>query len=166
LLVAIAGFVIAAPVATVMARNVHEVGHGAVATILGWEVERIDLCLPTGGRVVYARVGTWAGNIQGYAGGFLAAVFLVGVYLLAFHRGAKPLRGPGWWFAGLVLVLPVGPQLVNGMLEGAVRPGEDYTQLYAWALPPLVIVATVATATIYVRRWRVVWESSSARQPP
>ena len=37
LLVAIAGFVIAAPVATVMACNVHEVGHGAVATILGWD---------------------------------------------------------------------------------------------------------------------------------
>ena len=166
LLVAITGFVVAAPVAMVMACNVHEVGHGAVATTLGWEVERIDLCLPTGGSVVYARVGTWAGNIQGYAGGFLAAVFLVGVYLLALHRDAKPLRGPGWWFAGLGLVLPVGPQLVNGILEGAVRPGEDYTQLHASALPPLVIAATVATAMIYVWRWRVVWERSSGRQPP
>lgn len=165
-LAAIAGFVITAPVATVIACNVHEIGHGAVATLLGWEVERIDLCLPTGGRVVYAHVGTWAGNAQGYAGGLIAAAFLVGVYLLAFARTARPLRGPGWWFAGLGLVLPVGPQIANGVLEGAVGPGEDYTQLYALVLPPLVGVAMVAGATWYAWRWRVVWKRSSVPDSP
>jgi len=108
LLAAYAGLVISTPVATVVAKNVHEVGHGAVATVMGWEVEPIDLCLPTGGRVVYAHVGTWVGNLPGYAGGFLAAILLSGVHLLAFHRRARPLQGPKWWFAGLGLILPVG----------------------------------------------------------
>ena len=161
MIVAIAGLVITAPVATVFACNVHEVGHGAVATLLGWEVERIDLCLPTGGRVVYAQVGTWVGNAQGFAGGLIAAAFLVGFYLLGFARTARPLRGPGWWFAGLGLVLPVGPQVVNGVLEGAVGPGEDYTQRYASVLPPLVFFAMVAGAAWYAWRWRVVWKSST-----
>lgn len=31
----------------------------------------------------------------------------------------------GVGFAGLGLVLPAGPQVVNGVLEGAVRQGED-----------------------------------------
>jgi hypothetical protein len=163
LLSAIAAFVITAPMATVIACNFHEIGHGAVATILGWEVERIDLCLPTGGRVVYAHVGTWAGNAQGYAGGLIAAAALVGVYLLAFHRKARPSRGPGWWFAGLGLVLPVGPQVVNGVLEGAVGQGEDYTQQYASLLPPLVVIAMAAGAIWYAWRWRVVWRSANAR---
>lgn len=162
LLAAIAGFVITAPVATVVACNVHEIGHGAVATLLGWEVERVDLCLPTEGRVVYAHVGTWAGNLQGYAGGLIAAAFLVGVYLVAFRRKARPLRGPGWWFAGLGLILPVGPQLVNGVLEGAVGQGEDYTQKYGSLLPPLVAIAMLVGVGWYVWRWRVVWRTPNA----
>lgn len=162
MLAAVAAFFITAPVAAVVACNVHEVGHGAVATILGWEVERIDLCLPAGGTVVYSHVGTWAGNAQGYAGGLIAAAYLVAVYLLFFHRMARPLRGPAWWFAGLGLILPVGPQLVNAVLEGAVRPGEDYTQKYGSLLPPLVVIAMVAGATWYTLRWRVVWKTADA----
>jgi hypothetical protein len=156
-LLAIAAFAVTAPLAAVVACNVHELGHGAVATILGWEIERIDLCLPAGGSVVYARVGTWAGNAQGYAGGFAAAIFLVGIYLVAIARRAMPLRGPGWWFAGLGLVLPAGPQVVLGVLEGAVRPGEDYIERYASVLQPLVVVALAASAAVYVWHWRVVW---------
>ncbi len=162
LLAAIAGFVITAPAATVFACNVHEIGHGAVATILGWEVERVDLCLPAGGRVVYGHVGTWAGNAQGFAGGLIAAACLAGVYLLAICHRARPLRGPGWWFAGLGLILPVGPQVVNGVLEGAVDPGEDYIQRYGSVVPPLVVFAILAGATWYAWRWRVVWKKPSA----
>lgn len=166
LLVAIAGLVITAPMATVLSCNVHEIGHGAVGTLLGWEVERIDLCLPAGGQVLYARVGTWAGNLQGYAGGFTAAIFLVGVYLLAFERRARPHWGPGWWFAGLGLVLPVGPQLVNGVLEGAVGPGVAYLQQYESVFPPLVVVAMVSGAAMYFWRWRVVWKRSRVPDIP
>lgn len=75
---------------------------------------------------------------------------------------ARPLRGPAWWFAGLGLILPVGPQLVNAVLEGAVRPGEDYTQKYGSLLPPLVVIAMVAGATWYTLRWRVVWKTADA----
>jgi hypothetical protein len=138
----------------VVACNAHEVAHAATATVLGWEVERIDLCLPAGGSVVYAHVGTWAGNLQGYAGGFGAALLLGLVYVLLFNRGARPLRGPGWWFAGLGLVLAIGPQVVNGVLEGAVGQGEDYIEKYAGVLAPLVLIATVAGAALYAWRWR------------
>ena len=154
-LAAITGLVIAALSATVVSCNVHELGHAVVATLLGWEVERIDLCLPDGGAVMYARVGTWAGNAQGYAGGLAGASVLVAVYLLGFHRGDRPLRGPGMWFAGLGVVLPIGAQLVVGGLEGAVGPGEDYTRRFASLLPPLVVLATVAMVVAYSRRWRL-----------
>lgn len=154
-LAAITGLVIAALSATVVSCNVHELGHAVVATLLGWEVERIDLCLPGRGAVVYARVGTWAGNAQGYAGGLAGASVLIGVYLLGFHRGERPLRGPGMWFAGLGMVLPIGAQVVVGGLEGAVGPGEDYIQRFASLLPPLVILVTAAVVVAYTRRWRL-----------
>jgi hypothetical protein len=54
---------------------------------------------------------------------------------------------------------------VNDVLEGAVRQGEDYTQLYASALPQLVIVATVSGFSMYVWRWRVVWRVKLPRTP-
>lgn len=105
-------------VATVAACNVHELSHAAVATLLGWQVDRLNLCLPAGGSVEYAHVGAWFGNLQGYAGGLLAAALLVGVYFVVFARRERPLAGPKWWAAGLGMVLPVGPQVVNGLLEG------------------------------------------------
>jgi hypothetical protein len=154
-LAAITALVIAAMSATVVACNVHELGHAVVATVLGWEVERIDLCLPAGGSVVYARVGTWAGNAQGFAGGLAGAGVLFGVYLFGIARGHRPLRGAVMWFVGLGLVLPVGVQLVLAGLEGAAGPGEDYTRRFASLLPPLVILATVAVVVAYARRWRL-----------
>jgi hypothetical protein len=54
---------------------------------------------------------------------------------------------------------------VNGVLEGAVRQGEDYTQLYASALPQLVIVATVSGFSMYIWRWRVAWRVKLPRTP-
>jgi hypothetical protein len=46
LLAAIIAFAVSAPIALVISCNVHEIGHTLVATSLGWEVERINLCLP------------------------------------------------------------------------------------------------------------------------
>ena len=96
-------------------------------------------------------------NLEGYAGGFLAARFLVGVYLLVFARGARPLQTPAWWAAGLATVIPIGPQIVNGLLEGIISPGEDYTVRYGSVLPPLVVMAGVAVVFAYLWRWRAVW---------
>ena len=82
--------------------QVHEVGHALVGTALGWKVERIHLCLPTGGSVVYASTsgGAWADTMESFAGGLVAAAFLVGLYGLVFWRPRTPLRGPPWWAAG------------------------------------------------------------------
>lgn len=152
-----ASLVATAVVATVAACNIHEIGHAVVATMLGWEVDRIEFCLPAGGGVVYSHVGRWAGNLQGYAGGFIAAIALLVAYRFIFAREARPLAGFGWWFAGLGLVLPIGPQIAVGILEGAVGPGEDYTLKYAGLISILVVVGYIAAAVVYSRRWRAVW---------
>lgn len=161
LLAVVAAFAIVAPVALVAACNIHELGHVAVASLLGWEVERVTLCLPAGGSVEYSHVGVWAGNLQGYAGGFLAAAFLITVYFLVFVKQSRPRQGPGWWGAGLGVVTPLGPQIVNGFVEGMVGPGEDYTVKFAALLPPLVVMALALVVLGYVWTWRSGWNVPS-----
>jgi biotin transporter BioY len=137
--------------------NVHELAHALVGSALGWEVERVNLCLAGGGSVQYSSVGLWAGNTQGYAGGFVAAAFLAGMYYLVFARSSRPLRGPAWWGAGLGVVLCIGPQIVLGFLEGTRGPGEDYTTLIASApvrYGTILILSMLAGAAVYVWRWR------------
>ena len=157
--VAMSSLVITAAAALAASCNVHEMGHALVATLLGWEVERVNLCLPGGGSVEYSQIGTWAGNAQGYAGGLAAAAFLLVVYWWVFARRALPLRGPGWWGAGLGVVVWVGPQLLLGLLEGGAGPGEDYTEVIGsnpGLFLSLIGVTAVAGGAVYVRRWRVV----------
>ena len=163
LLGAIVGFLVGVAVAMVAGCNVHEVGHVMVAVPLGWEVDRLHLCLPGGGGVEYGHIGTWAGNAQGYAGGVAAAAFILAVYVAAFARPRVPLRGPGRWAAGLGAVVPAGPQLVIGALEGAAGPGEDYTQRFS-ELPvlALLVVSMVAAPAAYLWRWRAVWTRTTS----
>lgn len=156
-LTTVAAVLVATTTVTVFAAcNVHELGHAAVGTLLGWEVERVRLCLPAGGSVTYASVGTWAGGLQGWAGGLIAAAILVAVEWAAVWRPARPGRSPVWWAVGLGILLPVGPQLVIATLEGVAGPGEDYTA--ALAAGPVPVAATMvvvvgATVVLYVRRW-------------
>lgn len=159
----IVSFSITLSIAIVASCNVHELGHAVVATLLGWEVDRISLCLPSGGGVEYAAIGTWAGNLQGYAGGFIAAAFLGAIYIVVFERPARPLGSPAWWAAGLGVVLPIGPQIVVGLVEGLAGPGQDYTVRYASVLPMLVFVALLLVAFTYVWRWRAVWSNRTPR---
>lgn len=153
-------FVFAVALATSAACNIHELAHAVTGTVLGWEVERVNLCLPAGGSVEYAFVGDWAGNLQGYAGGLVAAAVLVAIYVFVFARPERPLVSPNWWAAGLGLVVPVGPQLTMGLLEGAVSPGEDYTIRYSTAIPILVALSMVVVVIAYVWRWRAVGKPS------
>lgn len=68
LVVVVGVFLVSLVSSQLVACNVHELGHAAVGTSLGWEVETIRWCAPGGGSVTYSFVGTWAGNLQGYAG--------------------------------------------------------------------------------------------------
>lgn len=158
----VAVFVVVAFVAQFTSCNVHEVGHAIVGTVVGWEVERINLCLPVGGSVEYSNIPRWAGNLQGYAGGVISAGFLTIVYVLAVARRRRPLQSPGWWAAGLGLVLFVGPQLVLAGMEGSRGPGEDYTELFQ-DLPlvflPLLVLSAAGSVGLYASRWRAVWRS-------
>ncbi len=163
---AIATFALVAIGAIVVGCNAHELGHAAVGSALGWHVERVHLCLPLGGGVEYAQIGTWAGNAQGYAGGVVGAAIQVTVYLLVFERRAKPLRSAPWWAAGLGVVLWIGPQLLLAVLEGSADRGTDYTDAFTESphvLIPLMIVATATGPAAFAWRWRVIWQRPSAR---
>lgn len=155
-------FVVVVFVAQTASCNVHEAGHAVVGTLVGWEVERINLCLPAGGSVEYGKIPRWAGNVQGYAGGVIGAGFLTIVYMLLIARRRRPLRSPVWWAAGSGLILFVGPQLVLAGVEGAAGPGEDYTEWFR-DLPlvfvPLMVGSAAVGVGLYVWRWRAVWWS-------
>ncbi len=151
-----------AAAALVASCNVHELSHAAAATALRWDVARVNLCLPSGGSVEYARTGAQAGNLEGYAGGLGAAGFLVAAYALVFARRARPLDSPFWWAAGVGVVAWIGLQILIGLLEGfAGGIDRDYTELFAdhpSVLLPLAGAAVAAGVVAYARRWRAVWE--------
>lgn len=162
ILFGLGGLAITAPVALVVSCNVHELSHALVGSALGWEVERVDLCLPGGGSVQYSSVGLWAGNAQGFAGGFAAAAVLVILYYLVFARSSQPLRSPVWWGSGLGVVLWIGPQILLGFLEGMNGPGEDYTALIGSApflYGALIVLSVGACTAVYAWRWRAQWLS-------
>ena len=160
LLAAITGLAVSAPVSVTVSCNVHEIGHVLVGVPLGWKVERINWCLLSEGSVDYSHIGTSPGNLEGYAGGIIAAAFLVTVYFLLFAAHQRPLLGPGWWAAGLGVVLWVGPQIVFGITEGAVRPERSYVDfidnnpaVYA----TLIVGSAVAGAVAHAWLWRVLF---------
>jgi hypothetical protein len=157
LITVLATFVATVFLAQVGGCNVHELGHALVGWLVGWEVEMVNLCTPAGGSVVYSRVGNWTGNLQGYAGGLLAALFLFGAYVLVFARHSLPRRSPVWWAAGLGTMVWIGPQLVIAVMEGTAGPGEDYTELFRerpLVFVTLVVLAGAISAVVYVLRWR------------
>ena len=156
-LAALAAFVVSAAASQIVACNVHEIGHAAVATPLGWEVDRIRVCAPGGGGVDYAHVGNWAGNLQGYAGGVIAALFLYGVYRGLIARQLRPHRTPWWWAVGLGVVVWIGPQLVLAGMEGSRGPNEDYTELFQThgaIFYPLLLLSVVVGVLSYTLRWQ------------
>lgn len=162
LLSLVVSLAVAAVTASTTSCNAHEVGHVIVGTAVGWEVERINLCLPAAGSVDYSDASPWAGNVQGYAGGLVATGFLVAVYSAMIARRRRPLQSPAWWAAGLGLVAPIGGQLVVAGMEGSAGPGEDYRELFQ-DLPhvfyPLLLLSSIAVVSLYVWRWRAVWQS-------
>lgn len=141
-----------------IACNTHELGHVAAALPLGWEVETVHWCLPSGGGVEYSYVGVWAGNLQGYAGGLVGAAVLSAIYVLFIAKQARPLRSPEWWLGGLGIVLWIGPQLVISFLEGGAGPNEDYVELFerSDAYVALVVISVLLVGAAYVWRWRRV----------
>jgi hypothetical protein len=166
LLVAVTSLLASGAITQIASCNVHELSHALVGTAVGWEVDRVFLC-PGGAAVEYANTNdSWIGNAEGYAGGFGAAAFIVGVYWLVFVRRDRPLRSPGRWAAGLGVLAGAGAQLVIGALEGTggVR-GWDYNQmiddhLIVWL--PLIGASMVAAAAAHVWRWRAVWQSQGS----
>lgn len=151
-------FAVALIASGLAACNVHELGHVLVSVPLGWEVETVSWCTPGAGSVEYSRVGVWAGNLQGFAGGVLAALFLAGAQWVILGRRERPRRSPELWALGLGMVVWIGPQLVIAVMEGMAGPNEDYTDLFRaspWTYVPLVILAGLVGPVIWARRWPV-----------
>lgn len=155
---------ISVPIATVVSCNAHEVGHALTGTAFGWEVARIVPCAPTGGEVIY-RTSTIHGDaLESVSGGVAGAFVLVLVYVVALHRGSLPLRVPIAWAFGLGLVVPVGPQVVIAILEGATRESNYGDTISAGAgiwIPVLLISATIGPI-VHVWRWRDVFRRRQA----
>lgn len=142
----------------VVSCGVHEFSHAIVGTAGGWKVDRVVLC-PGDARVVYASsTDTWINYAESYAGGLVAAAFVLGVYWLVFARRDRPRRGPVWWAAGIGVLVVAPPQLIIGLLEGMVSTGgRSYSEVLN-ANPPLwlsVIGASMlAVAALHVWHWR------------
>jgi hypothetical protein len=166
LLAAVLGLLVSVPLSLNASCQAHEFGHALTGTALGWEVERIHLCLPTGGNVQYATTsgGGWADAAESYAGGITGALFLVAVYLLVFYVPKTPLRSPAWFGAGFGPVLWIGTQLAVAMVEGAIRD-HDYGQVLDAnrALMLAVVLATMVTgAAAHIWLWRSVWKRQAS----
>jgi hypothetical protein len=168
LLVAAAALLVAGAVTMVASCNVHEISHALVGTAVGWDVDRVLLC-PGGATVEYARTtDVWyADPLESFAGGFGAALVLVAVYRLVFIRRDRPLRGPAWWAAGLVVLASTGAQLVIGIAEGVISgiQNRNYSQVLDDNL--IITLSVLGTAmfvfaALHVWRWRVLWGSPSA----
>jgi hypothetical protein len=166
LLAAVAGLLVSAPLSLNASCQVHEIGHALTGTAFGWEVERVHLCLPTGGSVEYASTsgGRWADAAESYAGGVAGAMFLLVVYVLVFYVARTPLRSPAWFGAGFGPMLWIGTQLMVGIAEGSIRD-RSYGQVLS-ANPGLTLSFAVGTmlagAAVHIWLWRAVWR----RQPP
>lgn len=152
-------FVVSFVLSQLVACNVHELGHAAVGTVLGWEVETIRWCTPGGGSVTYSFVGIWAGNLQGYAGGLIAAGFLYVIYWRFLKRPERPLQNPVWWAFGAGLVFWIGPQLVIAVMEGSAGPGEDYTDVFedgGWLFAAVLVSVGGLGLIGYFKQWNSV----------
>lgn len=148
-------FVLTLPLAVVGSCNVHELGHAAAGSAVGWEVDRVVPCLPTDGTVRYRSSTTSGDALESWAGGLAGVLSLLLAYGLISRRG-RPLRSPLVWAAGLGLTVPMGIQLVIAALEGTAGPGVDYTDTIA-AQPhlflPVLLLSAVAGPAIHTWWW-------------
>lgn len=152
---AVAAFVLTLPLAVMGSCNVHELGHAAAGSAVGWEVDRVVPCLPTGGHVQY-RVSHAAGDaVESWAGGLVGALSLLLIYGLISRRG-RPLRSPLWFACGLGLTVPIGIQLAIAGLEGTADLGVDYTDTIA-ARPglflPVLLLSALAGPALHTWWW-------------
>lgn len=151
------GFALALPLAVVGSCNVHELGHAVAGSAVGWEVDRVVPCFPTGGHVRYRASNAAGDAVESWAGGLVGALSLLLAYGLISRRG-RPLRSPLWWACGLGVASPIGIQLAIAGLEGTADFGEDYTDTIA-ARPglflPLLLLSALAGPAAHTWWWGV-----------
>ena len=151
----VVAFVLTLPLAVAGSCNVHELGHAAAGSAVGWEVDRVVPCLPTDGTVVY-RASNLAGDaVESWAGGLAGALSLLLVYGLISRR-SRPLRSPVVWACGMALTVPIGIQLPIAGLEGTADFGDDYTETIA-AQPglfqPALLLSALAGPALHTWWW-------------
>ncbi|MGK2854053.1 MAG: hypothetical protein ACSLE3_08130 [Microbacteriaceae bacterium] len=152
---AVVAFVLTLPLAVVGSCNVHEFGHAVAGSAVGWEVDRVVPCLPSGGYVQYRASNAAGDAVESWAGGLAGALSLLLIYSLISRRG-RPLRSPIVWACGLGLTVPIGIQLVIATLEGTAEFGDDYTDTIA-ARPglflPILLLSALAGPAMHTWWW-------------
>ncbi len=149
-------FALTLPLAVVGSCNVHELGHAVIGSAVGWEVDRVVPCLPSGGHVQY-RASSAAGDaVESWTGGLAGALSLLLIYGL-ISGGGRPVRSLIAWACGLSLTFPMGIQLAIAGLEGTADVGDDYTDTIA-AQPgifvPLLLLCALAGPAAHTWWWR------------
>ncbi len=153
---ALAAFVFTLPLAVVGSCNVHELGHAVAGTAVGWEVDRVVPCLPSGGHVRYRSSSAAGDGVESWAGGLAGALGLLLIYGLISRR-ERPARSPAVWACGLGLTFPVGIQLAIAGLEGTADMGDDYTDTVAaqpGILVPILLLSALVGPAAHMLWWR------------
>lgn len=152
----VVAFVLTLPLAVAGSCNVHELGHAVAGSAVGWEVDRVVPCLPSGGHVQYRSSSAAGDGVESWAGGLAGALGLLLIYGLISRRG-RPMRSPVVWACGLGLAFPVGIQLAIAGLEGTADMGNDYTDTIA-AQPgifiPILLLSALAGPAVHTWWWK------------
>jgi hypothetical protein len=142
----------------------HELGHAAVGTALGYELEAIEIC-PGSASVSWAAssLAPIDTTVEAWAGGIVAAGVLAGAYIVVIGMARRASNGRVWWALGLPLPAVAAVELLLGIMEGYTQG--RYGELIAgsqviWI--PVIGLAAVVGAGVHLalcrshrrrRRW-------------
>jgi hypothetical protein len=134
----------------------HELGHAAVGTALGYEVEAIEIC-PGSASVSWAAssLAPIDTTVEAWAGGIVAAGVLAGAYIVVIGMARRASNGRVWWALGLPLPAVAAVELLLGIMEGYTQG--RYGELIAgsqviWI--PVIGLAAVVGAGVHLALWR------------
>jgi hypothetical protein len=134
----------------------HELGHAAVGTALGYELEAIEIC-PGSASVSWAAssLAPIDTTVEAWAGGIVAAGVLAGAYIVVIGMARRASNGRVWWALGLPLPAVAAVELLLGIMEGYTQG--RYGELIAgsqviWI--PVIGLAAVVGAGVHLALWR------------
>jgi hypothetical protein len=117
-------------------------GHLVTGWAVGVPIDAIIWCMPTGGRIAFAYQEP---ALVGYAGGFVAAAVLGGLYWSAIR---PRLVLAVWWAAGVAVLGTTISQVIVRLWEGTSPVSYGSAQDNPVGLVVLIVAPLVAAAAI------------------